>query len=95
MKLKALKKFTYRNRALIPGDPLQANPRDARILIALNRAEVYKAFPAQKPVETEEMAEPQISQEDLADLRDQYKEKYGKRPFMGWSREKLLEKLVD
>lgn len=40
MKLTAEKSFTYGGKRYAPGDPIEAKPRDARLLLAIGRARV-------------------------------------------------------
>ena len=50
MKLKALKYMRYARKAVQPGDIFEANAGDVRVLIALQRAEVYVEPPASRTV---------------------------------------------
>lgn len=48
-----------------------------------------------KKVDKKEKEETFIITESISELRDAYKEKFGKNPFNGWKEDKLLEKLAE
>lgn len=97
--LKAIKALKYRTRRLLPDDDFRVkNEREARVLVALGKA-VRNDNPNRRVALDDARAkvgmEP-ISRdsEEIKALRDSYAERFGSRPFMGWSAEQLKEKLA-
>lgn len=78
MKLVARKPMTYGTRHLVAGEVFEARPADARLLKAIRKAADH--------------VEPEPS--DVASLRAQYEQMFGKRPFMGWDADALREKIA-
>lgn len=78
----ATKKLKYGTRRLTAGDPFEArHDRDARLLIGIGKAR------------RAEKAEP--AKDELAELRAEYQEVVGKRPFYGWDAVTLREKIAE
>lgn len=78
----ATKSLQYATRRLMPGDAFTANnERDARILCGIGKAR------------RAEKAEP--VKDELAELRAEYQEVVGKRPFYGWDADTLREKIAE
>ncbi len=107
LKMTALKPMTYATRRLKVGDPFDARNRsDARVLIALKKAELAggeadaapasrSPAPAQAPAPPPPPPPPPPPSEgdDLPTLRKQYEDKFGRKPFNGWSAETLRAKI--
>lgn len=84
----ATKEMSYGTRRLKADDAFEANDRSqAKLLTALGRARVASADTPQKAPE-----KPQG--DDLASLRAEYTEAFGKRPYGGWSADTLREKIA-
>lgn len=84
MKLIATRSMTYATRRLQAGDEFTARSTgDARALLAIGKA---------RRATEEDAADPAA---EMAALRDQYEKVIGKRPFNGWDRETLLQKIAD
>lgn len=78
----ATKALTYGTRHLVADEPFAAkNERDARILVGIGKAR------------RAEKAEP--VKDELAELRAEYQEVVGKRPFYGWDADTLREKIAE
>lgn len=78
----ATKALKYATRRLLPDDHFTTkNERDARILIGIGKAR------------RAEKAEP--AKDELAELRADYQEVVGKRPFYGWDADTLREKIAE
>jgi hypothetical protein len=95
----ATKDLKYRTRRLKAGDGFRVkNSREAKVLAHLGRAEM--AANANREVALDDaraqVALPPLSKDstDIGTLRAQYAEKFGKRPFNGWSAAQLQEKLA-
>lgn len=73
-----MKSNSYMTRALQAKDP-----RFARILGKLG-------YSAEKPVKPEKAED----EDDLAELRAEYQEKIGKKPYHGWDADTLREKMA-
>jgi len=59
VKLKAVKGLTYNTRRLLPGDVFDASPRDARLLLAIRKAEAMREpveLPPPPPAVAEKIA---------------------------------------
>ena len=80
MKLIATRRMTYATRRLLPGDIFAASASNSRALIAIGKA---KAAPDDD------------NAPDLADLRNEYQQLSGKRPFHGWDAETLQAKIAE
>ncbi|MBD9640747.1 hypothetical protein IB277_31100 [Ensifer sp. ENS07] len=89
MKLIANRHLTYGTRRLIPGDAFEAPDREARVLIAVNKAAPAGAGAQKRSGRASAPAD------DLAALRKKYQEVSGKRPFNGWDAETLRSKIVE
>lgn len=78
----ATKSLQYATRRLMPGDAFTANnERDARILCGIGKAR--------------RAPEKAATKDDLAELRAEYQDKFGKRPFHGWDADTLREKIAE
>ncbi|WP_457812343.1 hypothetical protein [Sinorhizobium meliloti] len=80
MKLIACRHLTYGTRRLLPGEMFEASDRNARLLIAVNKAKT---------------AQPDAGAHDLPALRKEYQKVSGKRPFNGWDAETLRSKIAE
>ncbi len=78
----ATKALKYATRRLLPDDHFTTkNERDARILVGIGKARrAVKAEPVK---------------DELAELRAEYQEAVGKRPFYGWDADTLREKIAE
>lgn len=79
MKLIACRHLTYGTRRLLPGEMFEASDRNARVLIAVNKAKT--AQPSGAHV--------------LPALRKEYQKISGKRAFNGWDAETLRSKIAE
>jgi hypothetical protein len=78
--LTATKDFTYNTRRLVAGDPFQArNSLDARILTRVRKVAAPGGVKAR---------------DDISEVRKEYLDKFGKRPFNGWDIATLREKIA-
>ena len=95
----------YRTRMLSAGDPVMLGASDARLFERYGWANAPNA-PKQAP-ETRQTRLTQLDHDgdgkpggsisggdDLAALRAEYTEKFGKRPFMGWDADALRERIA-
>lgn len=105
----ATKSLIYAGRRLKPGDQFEAARMDARLLAAIRKA-TYRtaavdAAPVQKVVTRSPLdhdgdgrpggsPRPDDPAGDLAALRAQYQDIFGKRPFHGWDAETLRAKIA-
>ena len=79
----ATKSLRYRTRRLLAGDEFEVrNEGEARLFSRMGAVRVA----APKPAKT--------GDSDLTKLRAEYQAKFGKRPFNGWSVEKLRERIA-
>lgn len=78
----------YGTRMLTAGDAFEASRRDARVLVALKKAQYAGDSDADGD------AEPATEAEILSALRAEYQGKFGKRPFNGWNAEEIKAKLA-
>jgi hypothetical protein len=98
--LKAIKPLKYRTRQMLPGQDFRVkNEREARVLVALKKAE-RNANPNRKVALDDARAkvgmEPISSDsDDIKVWRDRYHEKFDRRPFNGWSVAQLKEKIAE
>lgn len=101
----ATKPLRYATRHLVPGEHFMAkSDRDARILVAIGKAKrstaraPVKLPPPPDVVLTKVSATTAIRKEaipdDRASLRAEYKNIFGKSPFMGWDADTLREKIA-
>lgn len=85
-KMIAKSSMRYGTRMLRAGDEFEARPRDARVLEAVGRArradEAKPTFPQLPP------------HDEITMLRAEYQRIFGKRPFMGWDKAQLREKIT-
>lgn len=104
MKIKALKNMTYATRRLVAGDTIDVPRRYGRILVAVKKAVEVKdreksTLPAPPARIMQKLSSNTPSLDDEQDerpaLRAQYKEVYGKAPFMGWDADILREKIAE
>lgn len=90
----AAKELRYGGRTILPGEKFEATVRDANLLQRIGKVAAENA--ADAPKKTAKRAEP-VSEPDpndeVAALRAEYTERFGKRPFMGWSPEQLRERM--
>lgn len=77
----ATKPGRYGTRRLQANDTFQARPRDARLLVAIGKAQYAPQCPAKQV-------------DDIGKLRIAYENAFGKRPFMGWDADTLREKIA-
>ena len=85
----ATKALKYATRRLLPDDRFTAkNERDARILIGIGKAR-------RAPQAPQKNEQPDEQPDELAELRAEYTEKLGKRPFHGWDADTLREKIAE
>ena len=118
MKLKAIKALIYNTRRLLPGDVFECKPRDARVWLAIRKAEAMRdpvelpppppavaqkiaaAVPPPPPIAPAAPPLPatvpvaQAAPDHLGVLRAEYRNVFGKAPFMGWDAATLLEKIA-
>lgn len=99
----AVKLVRYAGRKIQPGEPFDAKTaKDAKILVAIGRAQYSTAAifdaPVQKPMVA---AVPPVAAPvptDAADgmdaLRAEYQARVGKRPWMGWDADTLRAKMA-
>lgn len=87
MKLIASRHLTYGTRRLLPGETFEAPDREARVLIAVKKANAAGAH------KREDRA--RAPADDLAALRKEYQKLSGKRPFNGWDAETLRSKIAE
>ena len=93
----ANRSMTYGTRRLKAGETFPASRRDAEILNRIGRAR-YAGAPATDAVaqgNTSPAVNTGKTNGDLAALRIQYQNKFGKRPFHGWDAKALTEKLAE
>lgn len=81
----ANKAMKYATRRLLPDDHFTTkSERHARILVGIGKAR-------RAPQEPQKNEQP----DELAELRAEYTEKLGKRPFHGWDADTLREKIAE
>lgn len=88
----------YGTRMLVTGDPFEATPRDAKVLIAAKLAHRQRDIGSIQPPPSSlraKVAKPAAVDDDLAAAREEYQTKMGKRPFHGWSADELRAKMAD
>ena len=83
MKLIAKRNMRYMTRMLRAGDPFVAPDSDARVLIAVGRANKDEGEPVVDP------------ESEIRQLRAQYQQKFGRRPWMAWDESKIRAKLAE
>lgn len=95
----AVKPLKYRTRRLLPGDHFRVKgDRDAKALVFLKRAE-RTDNPDRRVALDDARAEVGMlplseAGESIAVVRQQYFDKFGRRPFNGWSVAQLREKIA-
>jgi hypothetical protein len=90
MDLIATRRMTYATRRLLPGDRFTASGANARVLIAIKKAEAASAgYEAQGTAHDSDQADA------LAALRKEYQEVLGKRPFHSWDAETLQARIAE
>lgn len=94
----AVKPLKYRTRMLVPGQGFRVkNDREAKVLTYLKKAE--RNDNANRKVALDDaravvgLAPLSADTETIQELRERYFEKFGKRPFNGWSIGLLKEKI--
>ncbi|RVJ03361.1 hypothetical protein [Sinorhizobium medicae] len=93
----ATQSMTYGTRRLLPGEEFVASRRDADLLSRIGRAKLVDADsnPIDHEVKKDGVGTAKVEDARLADLRKQYQQKFGKRPFNGWDAKNLSEKLAE
>jgi hypothetical protein len=86
----AAKELRYAGRTIHAGESFDATDKDARILTRIGKVGPAPVNPTDVP-----KAEPEAPEvpDDLAAMRAEYSERFGKRPFHGWSPEQLRERM--
>lgn len=98
--LKAIKPLKYRTRQLLPGQDFRVkNEREARVLVALKKAE-RNANPNRNVALDDARAKVGLTplskdSDDIKVWREKYFDTFGKRPFNGWSIAQLKEKIAE
>lgn len=107
MRLIATKPFRYNTRRLKPGDIFEARKSaDAKVLIAAKKAK--EAFdrdpvdlappPSKLAQKIEKIAGPRMTapaDPAMAELRKEYQETVGKKPFPGWDADELRRRMAE
>jgi len=96
-RLRATKPLHYNTRRLVAGDEFEASDKDARLLIAIRKAEAVRMpthVPPPPPAVAAKIAEVVAPPDDMGKLRAEYEAVFGKRPFLGWSGAILREKIA-
>lgn len=95
-RMMALKPMRYGTRRLQAGDYFEAKPKDARILLAVKRAELAREIGKldPPPADLVKKVSAPSSDEDIKAVRDEYEAVIGKRPFNGWDIETLKAKIA-
>ena len=98
--MKAIKPLKYRTRRLLPGDDFRVkSDREAKVLVHLKKAE--RTDNSNRNVALDDAREKvgltplSKDSEDIKEWRDRYTEKFGRRPFNGWSIDQLKEKIAE
>ncbi|MFC7399580.1 hypothetical protein ACFQU1_20415 [Chelatococcus sp. GCM10030263] len=78
--------MTYGTRRLKAKDEFAASARDARLLNAIGRAHF---------ADQDQAAQQRAREEELHELRAQYQDVIGKKPYHGWDAETLREKIAE
>lgn len=82
----------YSTRMMMPGETFQAlKPLDERALLLSKRVVVERPMADIPPPPKEVVAKAS----GIADLRAEYEEVFGKKPFNGWSADTLAAKLAE
>lgn len=90
-KIFAVKEVRYAQRRYLPGDAFDASEKDAKLLTAIGRASYGK-----KPNKTDlPEPKPAAERDEMAELRTEYEDKIGRRPYMGWNADMLREKMAE
>ncbi len=92
-KIVAVKEVRYAGVSHLPGAEFEASDKDARLLVAIGKAALTRAPNKTDLPEPAEVAEEPAPLDEVADLRAEYTEQFGKRPFMGWSADELRERM--
>ncbi|NLS07616.1 hypothetical protein HGP14_30600 [Rhizobium sp. P32RR-XVIII] len=102
MDLIATRRMTYGTRRLLPGDKFTASNANARVLIAVRKAKAAPTgYEAQGTAHDphagahERVGRDSAPGDALADLRKEYHDVLGKRPFHGWDAETLRAKIAE
>jgi hypothetical protein len=99
----ATKGMSYAGKRLIAGDDFAAKtPRDAKLLVAIRKAEYRTAAFATAPVLKAQTQLPEApaaaggneETSEISTLRAEYREVVGRGPFNGWDAETLREKIA-
>lgn len=89
-RLEAVRSLKYGTRRMLPGDVFDATNRDARVLVALGRAQAAKAAMTPPP---EPPADP--AADALKAARTDYEAAIGRKPFHGWDVDMLRTKIAE
>lgn len=95
-KVTALREVRYATVTYKPGDAFEASDKDAGLLERIGKVTrgKIKANPTDLPAEAApEVAEEPAPLDEMAELRAQYQDQLGKRPFMGWDADELRERM--
>jgi len=91
----ATRPMTYGTRRLKAGDGFTAASRDADLLQRLGRARYVEAEPLGHDQDGKKGGSKAPKKaDDLKELRKQYQEVVGKKPFAGWDAETLKSKIA-
>jgi len=96
----AIKSMTYATRRLLPGDPFQAKPTDARILVGIKKAREDRqpgTIAPPPPLVTKQIAEAvtaNTSADEMRALRDEFERVIGTKPLNFWKADTLREKIA-
>lgn len=93
----ARKSMMYNTRRLLPDEPFEAKPRDARVLVAIGKARpATETAPAsERRLHRRPQAQPTAAtHDDLKAVRADYERVVGKRPFNGWDVATLRQKMA-
>jgi hypothetical protein len=90
--------MTYGTRRLVAGDTFEAPRRDADLLRRIGRARYTEG--TEDPLDHDKNGKKGGSKaakkaDDLTDLRKQYQDAIGKKPFAGWDAETLKTKIAE
>lgn len=100
VEMRAVKPLKYRTRHLVPGDHFRVkNSREAKVLTHLKKAECTGNADPKIALDDARakvgLAPLSPASESIAELRDEYAELFGKRPFNGWSAEQIKAKIAE
>lgn len=92
--LKVTKELRYAGSQKLPGEIFEASEKDAKILVAIGKAERAEVAPA-NPTNLPLLAARGANSPDTAlrDAREEYERTFSKRPFHKWSVDELHAKI--